>query len=186
MSTRCPPKQYWLLRLLVDFYRKGLDAIKSGVPPANALREMDIAKKLPRLRMEVKNEDYKLLEKYDEELINGIEELKKQSSRAPNSTLRMAIILMNSLSPQTPPINESPPHSDASFRFLLSSASMSLTLNGVMGITTSPTLIPHYHAALHPCLTNSSLRPTTSLGTILATATMQAACLALSNRERSI
>jgi len=76
-----PPKQYWLLKVLVDFYRKGLDAIKAGVP-ANALREMEIARRLPRLRMEVKNEDYKMLIKYDEELTSSIESLKKQSTRS--------------------------------------------------------------------------------------------------------
>ena len=72
-----PPKQYWLLRLIITFYRKGLEAISHGVP-ASALRELDVVKRLARLRMEVRNEEYKKLVDYEQELINAIENLIKQ------------------------------------------------------------------------------------------------------------
>jgi len=72
-----PPKQYWLLRLMITFYRKGLDAINRGVPAA-ALRELDLVKRLPRLRMEIKNEDYQKLVDYEKELVDAIENLTRQ------------------------------------------------------------------------------------------------------------
>ncbi len=72
-----PLKQYWLLRLIITFYRKGLEAINHGVP-ASALRELDIVKRLARLRMEVRNEEYKKFIDYEQELINAIENLIKQ------------------------------------------------------------------------------------------------------------
>ena len=72
-----PPKQYWLLRLMITFYRKGLDAINRGVPAA-ALRELDLVKRLPRLRMEIKNEDYQKLVDYEKELVDAMENLARQ------------------------------------------------------------------------------------------------------------
>lgn len=72
-----PPKQYWLLRLIITFYRKGLEAINRGVP-ASALRELDIVKVMPRLRMEVKNEDYQKLIDIEKKLISAIEDLEKR------------------------------------------------------------------------------------------------------------
>jgi V/A-type H+-transporting ATPase subunit A len=72
-----PPKQYWLLRLMITFYRKGLEAINRGVP-ASALRELDIVKAMPRLRMEVKNEDYQKLIDIEKKLISTIEDLEKR------------------------------------------------------------------------------------------------------------
>ncbi len=74
-----PPKQYWLLRLIITFYRKGgLEAINRGGVPASALRELDTVKRLARLRMEIKNEEYKKLIDYEQELVNSIDNLIKQ------------------------------------------------------------------------------------------------------------
>ncbi len=72
-----PPKQYWLLRLIITFYRKGLDAINMGVPAA-ALRELDIVRRLPRLRMEIRNEEYTKLIEMEKQLIEEIENLARQ------------------------------------------------------------------------------------------------------------
>ncbi|MEZ0247963.1 MAG: V-type ATP synthase subunit A [Thermoproteus sp.] len=51
-----PKKQVLLMRAIYTYYEEGLKAIESGVP-ASALRELDSVKRLPRLRMEVKNEN---------------------------------------------------------------------------------------------------------------------------------
>jgi len=71
-----PEKQYWLLRIMVTFYRRGLEAINKGVS-ASALRELDIVKRIPRLRMEIRNEDYRKLVELEGELIKAIEDLIK-------------------------------------------------------------------------------------------------------------
>lgn len=66
-----PEKQYWLLRLMITYYRVGLEAINAGVP-ANTMRELDSVKRLFRLKMEVKNEDYRVLAEFEKKLISDI------------------------------------------------------------------------------------------------------------------
>ncbi len=70
-TPSAPEKQYWLLRLMIDYYRAGLEAIEAGVP-AGMIRELDSVKRLTRLKMEVKNQDYRLLIEYEQKLISDI------------------------------------------------------------------------------------------------------------------
>ena len=70
-TPSAPEKQYWLLRLMIDYYRVGLEAIEAGVP-ASMIRELDSVKRLARLKMEVKNQDYRLLIEYEQKLISDI------------------------------------------------------------------------------------------------------------------
>mgnify|MGYP001770683609 CR=1 FL=1 len=70
-TPSAPEKQYWLLRLMIDYYRVGLEAIEAGVP-AGMIRELDSVKRLTRLKMEVKNQDYRLLIEYEQKLISDI------------------------------------------------------------------------------------------------------------------
>ena len=70
-TPSAPEKQYWLLRLMIDYYRVGLEAIEAGVP-ASMIRELDSVKRLTRLKMEVKNQDYRLLIEYEQKLISDI------------------------------------------------------------------------------------------------------------------
>lgn len=69
-----PEKQYWLLRLIITYYRVGLEAINAGVP-ANAIRELDTVRRLMRLKMEVKSSDYKVLADYEKKIIDDIRAL---------------------------------------------------------------------------------------------------------------
>ena len=70
-TPSAPEKQYWLLRLMIDYYRVGLEAIEAGVP-AGMIRELDSVKRLTRLKMEVKNQDYRLLIEYEQKLTSDI------------------------------------------------------------------------------------------------------------------
>jgi len=70
-----PLKQYYLLKLAIVFYQEGLKAIERGVP-ASVLRELDVVKRLPRLRMELSNEEAEVeLPKILEELRKAVAEL---------------------------------------------------------------------------------------------------------------
>jgi V/A-type H+-transporting ATPase subunit A len=71
-----PEKQYWLLRTMITFYRKGLEVINKGVP-AGTIRELDAVKRIPRLRMEVRNEDYQRLVEFEKNLVDTMEALAK-------------------------------------------------------------------------------------------------------------
>jgi len=51
-----PKKQALLMRAIYTYYEAGLKAVEAGVP-ASSLRELDLVKRLPRLRMEIKNEE---------------------------------------------------------------------------------------------------------------------------------
>ncbi len=70
----CPEKSYWLLRIAIAFYRKGLEAVQKGVP-ASTLRELDLVRRYPRLRMEVPDQEWKKLIDYEQELIKSIENI---------------------------------------------------------------------------------------------------------------
>ena len=84
-----PEKQYWLLKLIMTYYRKGLEAIKRGVP-ASALRELDVVKRIPRLRMEVPNEEVhkikELVKVLEEEIDRLVQEYSKQVQAITTST----------------------------------------------------------------------------------------------------
>jgi len=60
-----PKKTYWLMKIVIDVYwKKGVEAVRKGVPAA-ALRELETARRYPRLRMEVAlGEEDKLIEFY--------------------------------------------------------------------------------------------------------------------------
>jgi len=51
-----PKKQALLMRAIYTYYEAGLKAVEAGVP-ASSLRELDLVKRLPRLRMEIKNDE---------------------------------------------------------------------------------------------------------------------------------
>ncbi|MGC8571294.1 V-type ATP synthase subunit A [Caldivirga sp.] len=79
-TPSAPEKQYWLLRLMITYYRVGSEAINSGVP-ANAIRELDSVRRLIRLKMEVKSSDYKVLADYEKKLIDDIRGLVAKFSK---------------------------------------------------------------------------------------------------------
>ena len=54
VDTYCSPeKQYKLLKLLVDFYKKGQQALKEGAALSD-IREMSVVTSLLKARMDVK------------------------------------------------------------------------------------------------------------------------------------
>ncbi|CCC82301.1 V-type ATP synthase subunit A [Thermoproteus tenax] len=69
-----PKKQVLLMKIIYTYYTEGLKAVESGVA-ASALRELDIVKRIPRLRMEVTNDKVEELEKALEALKASIAEL---------------------------------------------------------------------------------------------------------------
>ncbi len=76
-----PPKTYLLMKIIVEVYwRKGLEAVKRGVP-ASALREMETARRLPRLRMEVSEKELDKLKQFYEEMSKEIDKLVEQYSK---------------------------------------------------------------------------------------------------------
>ncbi|WP_291999314.1 V-type ATP synthase subunit A [Caldivirga sp.] len=79
-TPSAPEKQYWLLRLMITYYRVGSEAINSGVP-ANAIRELDSVRRLIRLKMEVKSSDYKVLADYEKKLVDDIRGLVAKFSK---------------------------------------------------------------------------------------------------------
>ena len=79
-TPSAPEKQYWLLRLMITYYRVGLEAVNAGVP-ANAIRELDSVRRLTRLKMEVKSSDYKVLVDYEKKLIDDIRSLMAKFSK---------------------------------------------------------------------------------------------------------
>ncbi|WP_291765233.1 V-type ATP synthase subunit A [Caldivirga sp. UBA161] len=79
-TPSAPEKQYWLLRLMITYYRVGSEAINAGVP-ANAIRELDSVRRLIRLKMEVKSSDYKVLADYEKKLIDDIRGLMAKFSK---------------------------------------------------------------------------------------------------------
>jgi len=79
-TPSAPEKQYWLLRLIITYYRVGLEAVNAGVP-ANNIRELESVRRLTRLKMEVKNSDYRVLVDYEKKLIDDIRGLMAKVSR---------------------------------------------------------------------------------------------------------
>jgi len=79
-TPSAPEKQYWLLRLMITYYRVGLEAVNAGVP-ANSIRELESVRRLTRLKMEVKNSDYKVLVDYEKKLIDDIRGLMAKVGR---------------------------------------------------------------------------------------------------------
>ncbi|MFP3157648.1 MAG: V-type ATP synthase subunit A [Caldivirga sp.] len=79
-TPSAPEKQYWLLRLIITYYRVGLEAVNAGVP-ANSIRELESVRRLTRLKMEVKNSDYKVLVDYEKKLIDDIRGLMAKVGR---------------------------------------------------------------------------------------------------------
>jgi hypothetical protein len=65
---------------MITYYRVGLEAINAGVP-ANNIRELESVRRLTRLKMEVKNSDYKVLADYEKKLIDDIRGLMAKVSR---------------------------------------------------------------------------------------------------------
>ncbi len=51
-----PIKQYLLLKLIMTYYEEGAKAVAQGVPAAE-LRELEAARRIPRLRLEVRNDE---------------------------------------------------------------------------------------------------------------------------------
>ena len=69
------------MKIIIEVYwKKGLEAIKRGVP-AQALREMETAKRLPRLRMEVTEKEIDKLKQFYEEMSREIDKLIEQYSK---------------------------------------------------------------------------------------------------------
>ena len=57
VDTYCSPqKQYKLLKLLVDFYKKGQQALKEGASLAD-IRAMPIVSSMLKARMDIKDEE---------------------------------------------------------------------------------------------------------------------------------
>lgn len=68
VDTYCSPeKQYRLLKLMVDFYRSGKQALRDGAALAE-IRKMPIQSSLLKARMEVKDDDMPGLDKLDTEM----------------------------------------------------------------------------------------------------------------------
>ena len=65
VDTYCSPeKQYRLLKLLVDFYRKGQQALKDGADLAD-IRQMPVIASLLKARMDIKDDEMPKLEQLD-------------------------------------------------------------------------------------------------------------------------
>jgi V/A-type H+-transporting ATPase subunit A len=68
VDTYCSPeKQYKLMKLLVDFYRKGQQAIKEGTPLAD-IRAMNSITQLLKARMDVKDDEMPKLDKLESDM----------------------------------------------------------------------------------------------------------------------
>ena len=68
VDTYCSPeKQYKLMKLLVDFYKKGQQAIKEGTPLAD-FRAMKSITTLLKARMDVKDDEMPKLDKLDSDM----------------------------------------------------------------------------------------------------------------------
>ncbi|MGY5141868.1 MAG: V-type ATP synthase subunit A [Nitrosopumilus sp.] len=68
VDTYCSPeKQYKLMKLLVDFYRKGQQAIKEGTPLAD-IRAMNSITQLLKARMDVKDDEMSKLDKLESDM----------------------------------------------------------------------------------------------------------------------
>jgi len=68
VDTYCSPeKQYKLMKLLVDFYRKGQQAIKEGTPLAD-IRAMNSISQLLKARMDVKDDEMPKLDKLESDM----------------------------------------------------------------------------------------------------------------------
>jgi V/A-type H+-transporting ATPase subunit A len=65
VDTYCSPeKQYKLLKLLVDFYRRGQQALKEGASLAD-IRAMSIVGSMLKARMDVKDDEVAKLDQLD-------------------------------------------------------------------------------------------------------------------------
>ena len=65
VDTYCSPqKQYKLLKLLVDFYRRGQQALKEGASLAD-IRAMSIVSTLLKARMDIKDNEMSKLDQLD-------------------------------------------------------------------------------------------------------------------------
>jgi V/A-type H+-transporting ATPase subunit A len=68
VDTYCSPeKQYKLMKLLVDFYKKGQQAIKEGTPLAD-IRAMKSITTLLKARMDVKDDEMPKLDQLDADM----------------------------------------------------------------------------------------------------------------------
>jgi len=68
VDTYCSPeKQYKLLKLLVDFYRKGQQALKEGAELSD-IRAMGVIGSMLKARMEVKDDEMAKLEQLDKDM----------------------------------------------------------------------------------------------------------------------
>ncbi|NPB00504.1 MAG: V-type ATP synthase subunit A, partial [Crenarchaeota archaeon] len=82
IDCRSPPlKTYWLMKILIEVYwRKGLEAVKRGVP-AQAIRELELSRRLPRLRMEVTEKEIDKLKEFYNQLSAEIDRLVEQYAK---------------------------------------------------------------------------------------------------------
>ena len=69
VDTYCSPeKQFKLMKLLVDFYNQGQQALKDGAALAD-IRAMPVIASLLKARMEVKDDEMDKLEKVQMEIV---------------------------------------------------------------------------------------------------------------------
>ena len=65
VDTYCSPeKQYKLMKLLVDFYRRGQQALREGTPLAD-IRNISVASLILKARMDVKDNEMAKLDQLD-------------------------------------------------------------------------------------------------------------------------
>ncbi|QMU54032.1 MAG: V-type ATP synthase subunit A [Nitrosopumilus sp.] len=68
VDTYCSPeKQFKLMKLLVDFYQKGQQALKEGTALSD-IRELDVVSRLLKARMDVKDDEMPKLEQLDNDM----------------------------------------------------------------------------------------------------------------------
>ena len=68
VDTYCSPeKQYKLLKLLVDFYKKGQQALKEGAALSD-IRDLSVVTTLLKARMDVKDDEMPKLEQLENEM----------------------------------------------------------------------------------------------------------------------
>ena len=68
LITYCSPeKQYKLLKLLVDFYKKGQQALKEGAALSD-IRELSVVNTLLKARMDVKDDEMPKLEQLENDM----------------------------------------------------------------------------------------------------------------------
>ena len=68
VDTYCSPeKQYKLLKLLVEFYKRGQQALKDGAELSD-IRAMEVIGSLLKARMEVKDDEMAKLEQLDNQM----------------------------------------------------------------------------------------------------------------------